>query len=73
MKNYEKAKLSFKKAIELDPNQKKYFYNLGVVYDDNNELDEAIRCLRKAMNFDKFYEDAQKRLDSCLKKQQKNG
>ena len=44
----EKALVSLKKAIELEPNFAGAYYNLGFVYKALNKEEQALRCFKKA-------------------------
>jgi tetratricopeptide (TPR) repeat protein len=52
----EKAIESYKKAIEINPNLADAYVGLGAMYIDNDEqVDEGIKCLNKAIEIDQTY------------------
>lgn len=46
----ERAIVAFKRALELDPRAPSVAYNLGLIYRDRQERDEAMRWLRRALD-----------------------
>jgi tetratricopeptide (TPR) repeat protein len=50
--NYDKAIEYYKKAIELDPNDKNKYLNLGAIYSSKGKYDAAIICYEKAIAID---------------------
>ena len=51
LKDFEKAKNCYKKAVELSP-QEDFYYNLGDVLVELKEWDEAIPAFRKVLETD---------------------
>jgi len=51
-KEYEKAKIYFEKALNLDFNNSKVYAALGYVYYKLNNFNEAIKVLKKAIEID---------------------
>ena len=50
LKNFEKAEYSYRKAIELDPNEPDYYYNLGYLLMKNpKRVKEAVECFKKVL------------------------
>ena len=47
MKNFKKAKESYLKAIELEPNYSDAIYNMGLVHTELREYNDAIECFKK--------------------------
>ena len=52
MKNFKKAKESYLKAIELEPNYSDAIYNMGLVHTELREYNEAIECFQKIIGED---------------------
>ena len=52
LKNFKKAKESYKKAIEIEPDAIDAIYNLGLVCTDLKEFDTAISCFEKVISDD---------------------
>ena len=46
--NYDKAIECYQKAIELNPDLAKAYYNMGVAYYAKGNFDQTIECLQKA-------------------------
>jgi tetratricopeptide (TPR) repeat protein len=47
--NYDKAVLSFKKCLEIDPGNARAFHFLGIVHADVGKNEEALTCFKKAL------------------------
>ena len=47
------AKTSIEKAIDLDPDEAKYYFEKGLLYNSLDELDIALNALEKAVNIRK--------------------
>lgn len=67
-KNFKQAVVGYEKALELEPNHKQIFYNLGVVYLHLEEFYNAIECLQKAIALDPQYTSAYTNLGIGYKK-----
>lgn len=52
MKNFKKAKESYEKAIELEPESIDAIYNLGLVNTELKDYQSAIKCFEKVINED---------------------
>ncbi|MCK5288247.1 MAG: tetratricopeptide repeat protein [Candidatus Omnitrophica bacterium] len=50
--NFSEAIKEYKKALEIEPNNSKIHYNLGVIYAENHDYTSAIKELKKALNED---------------------
>jgi len=58
LKNFDEAKKNYEYAIKSDSLNSEAFNNLGVLYLDKNDIDNAWKYLRKAVMLDKNYFDA---------------
>ena len=52
MKNFKKAKESYQKAIELEPDYSDAIYNMGLVHTELREYNEAVECFKKIIEED---------------------
>jgi tetratricopeptide (TPR) repeat protein len=52
MKEYDKAKEQFNKAIELEPDFSLSYINLGIISRKNKDYDSAIEYFKKAIELD---------------------
>ncbi|MCK4916887.1 MAG: tetratricopeptide repeat protein [Candidatus Omnitrophica bacterium] len=50
--DFSEAIKEYKKALEIDPNNSKIHYNLGVIYAENHDYNSAIKELKEALNGD---------------------
>lgn len=50
--NYEKALECFNKSIEMNPDNARVYYSMGLVYDDTGSFDRAIECYQKSLEID---------------------
>lgn len=53
---FDKAKLNYEKALELEPDNKYAFNNIGCLYYDIEEYDKAIEYYEKGLEYDKELE-----------------
>ena len=67
----DEAMVHFKRAIELEPEQPLFYYNLGRVYLTKNQINKAENCFRKAIELRPKYSWAHYELGSLLRKQKK--
>ena len=58
---------SYKKAIELNPNYAKAFYNLGGVYHEMEMMKDSIQCYKKAISLDPYFSEAHNNLGNVYK------
>jgi len=56
------AEASFKKAIELDPNHTYPLFDLGVLYYEQNRVEEAISEMKKVLEIDPDHREAKENL-----------
>ena len=55
---WNQAASHFRKAIEIDPNYKEAYYNLGNALDDTGDLKGAVENYRRAIEIDPNYSNA---------------
>jgi tetratricopeptide (TPR) repeat protein len=67
--NNDEAIVHYKKAIEIDPNYKDAYYNLGNCYQEN---DEAIIHYKKVLELDSNYKEAYYNLGICYQETKNN-
>lgn len=60
---HEKAIAAFKKAIKIDPKAPHVAYNLGLIYRDRKEYDDAIHWFKQAVRTNPADKDAQRYID----------
>ena len=66
-KSYGEAVKSFEKAVELEPNNATYHYNLGVCYYNLGKFEKAIPYLKKAIEVDDIEGKIRKAASELLK------
>ncbi len=54
-KKFDIEKKLYEKVIEIDPNILNAQYNLGVVYDELDEVEKAIKCYEKVINLNPMF------------------
>ncbi len=52
---YDKAIEIYLEGIKHYPNDAELFFNLGIVYESINDLDNAKQCFEKVLNLDKSF------------------
>ena len=62
---------SYRRAIEIDPDHTLAHYNLGIAFEAQGDLDEAIASYRKAIASDPDYARAHHNLGIALRSQGK--
>jgi len=63
---YDKAIEEFKKAIALNPGKSETYYNLGLVYEAKNNLEEARKMYEKAIEIDPNNKLAKEHLEKIV-------
>ena len=63
---WNQAASHFRKAIEIDPNYKEAYYNLGNALDDTGDLKGAVENYRRAIEIDPKLKEAYYNLGSAL-------
>ena len=58
LQNYKKAITNFNKAIRINPNVPAIYYNLGLAYHHNGNMDNAIQNYKKAIDLKPDYDEA---------------
>ena len=58
LKHYKKAIKNFKKAIAVNPNRPEVFYNLGLSFHGNGNLEKSIESYKKAIQLKPDYAEA---------------
>jgi len=61
-KNYEKARIEFKNALQIDPKFAEAYFYVGKLEEDRKELKKAVGNYRKAIELNKDYAEAKIRL-----------
>ena len=65
----DQALLAFQEAININPENPKAHYNLGLALNGRNKLDEAAEAYKKAITINPDYAEAYSNLGNVLKKQ----
>jgi Flp pilus assembly protein TadD len=60
--NYEKAIEEFNKAIQEEPSSAEPYYNLGIVYEARNDLEEAKQSYQKALEINPDHKKSEEHL-----------
>jgi tetratricopeptide (TPR) repeat protein len=63
---YEQAIEKYTEALDLTPNDPDIYYNLGIVYESINRLDEAREMFEKAVDMKGDFEAAREHLDRIV-------
>ncbi len=71
IKDYEQALASYKKAIELDPENARYHYNLAIVYGLKGLTKESEQEYLLAISLDPYYDKAHNNLGALYVKMDK--
>jgi tetratricopeptide (TPR) repeat protein len=65
----QQAIAAFKKAIELNPAAPNVAYNLGLIYRDRQEIDQALHWFRRALQVNPNDRDARRFVDQLSQQQ----
>ena len=63
---YDKAKIFLQEAIQIEPNNEKLHYNLGIVFEELVDIKQALNCYKKAWQINNDYENAIKKISFLL-------
>jgi tetratricopeptide (TPR) repeat protein len=63
---YDNAITYISRAIQINPREFLYFYNIGVSFAAKNSIDEALDSFRKALDLNPFYAEAYNNLGLAL-------
>jgi Flp pilus assembly protein TadD len=63
---YEEAINELKKAMSLNPGNAEIYYNLGLIYENKNNMDEARDMYEKALAIDPNYKLAREHLNKLI-------
>ena len=63
---YDQARDEFNKALKLDPHNPELFYNLGLVSESKNNIKDAKKMYKKAIEIDSGYKSAKEHLEKLL-------
>jgi len=61
-KEYEKAAAKFREVLKINPHDPEIYYYLGLAYEGDGKLLEAIKMYEKTLCLDKSFYDAEMRL-----------
>ena len=67
--NQQQAIAAFKKAVELNPGTPNVAYNLGLIYRDRQETDQALYWFRRALQVNPNDRDARRFVDQLTQQQ----
>lgn len=70
-KMYDLAIANYEKAILIDSKDEALYYNLSIAYEKKDLIQKAIEKLKEALEIDKNFPEAQKRLELLFVKEQK--
>ena len=54
-KNFELAKDLYEKIIKINPDNKNIQFNLGITYEELNQVNKAIECYQKVIHLDPLF------------------
>ena len=63
---YPQAIAEFKKALEIEPNSAEIYYNLGLIYETQNKLNEAHQMYEQALSINPKYSLAKQHLNKLI-------
>ncbi len=64
--NNEKFKVKLEEAINLNPDEPSLHYNVGVMNMEQNNIDEAIKCFKRAVQLKPDYADAYNNIGAAI-------
>ena len=63
---YAEAVSEFKKVLELNKNNAEAYYNIGLINETSNNVDEAKKMYSKALSIDPDYKTAREKLNKLI-------
>ncbi len=63
---YDEAVIEFKKVLEYNPGNAQAYYNIGLINEACNKIEEAKEMYSKALNFKDDYKIARERLNKLI-------
>ena len=63
---YEEAIAEFKKVLEINPANAEAYYNIGLIKESSNLIDEAKEMYSKALSINSEYKIVKERLDKLI-------
>jgi tetratricopeptide (TPR) repeat protein len=63
---YDEAVSEFKKVLEINPGNAEAYYNIGLIKESSNQMDEAREMYSKALAVKPDYKIARVRLDKLI-------
>ncbi|MDR0485107.1 MAG: tetratricopeptide repeat protein [Elusimicrobiota bacterium] len=63
---FEEAVEMFNKVIETNPLNAEAYYNIGLIKESSNDIEEAKRMYQQALNINKDYAIAQEKLNNLM-------
>lgn len=63
---FEEAVEMFNKVIEANPLNSEAYYNIGLIKESSNDIEEAKRMYQQALNINKDYAIAQEKLNNLM-------
>jgi len=76
-KEYENAIKKFGEALKINPHDPEVYYYLGLAYEGDNKLEDAINMYEKTLGLDETFNNAEIRLnklkDKMNEKSEKSG
>lgn len=63
---YDEAVGELKKVLEINPGNAEAYYNLGLIYENKNQVEEARKMYEKALSIDNNYKLAREHMDKLI-------
>lgn len=71
LKEFPKAKAAYEKVLQIEPNNAKAHYNLGIVYNELGQLPQSVSAYQQAIKADPNFQESRYGLAVTYEKQQK--